>query len=236
MIFRFFSDPQDFWFDRYQKVDDIYYYLPSFKQDTKPHYLKGAFSEGKRMDLIWRGFESVAPEGFAVSKHHIALIGMIPPEQPFFQKFLDRLLKRDRFFERLENQEFWIFVFEKEKGKLVYTRKIGNPTQIYWFPGTSNLICSNDTFYFVWNGWNKEKEEAQLHFVSYDPQKEIYKDEKLPFKSTWNISISVDAIDDVICLAYHGIGEQIAVEFLSKNSNKAVERNAEPLRSQHPSH
>lgn len=75
---------------------------------------------------------------------------------------------------------------------------------------------SNNRVYFVWNhACDDHDNKFRLNHVEYDIEKKTHSNTILPYPSTWNILIALSNTDKLLCLAYHGVSMEIAVEFIS---------------------
>lgn len=129
-----------------------------------------------------------------------------------------------------EKLVLWLFHFELENGSLIHESKIGKPSFIYTFPAVSNLDLNGDIISVVWNTVDKVSFENTLHLGRYNTQGRNFSAREFPFESTWNTRISIASIGDTLCIAYHGIEEEISVHFENLNSEPGGSINSEQLR------
>jgi hypothetical protein len=121
----------------------------------------------------------------------------------------------------------WLFHFNGETGELIQATEIGLPTFIYNFPGVSNLDLNEDLISVVWNSANDDYTKNTLSIGSYDISSKTFSSRRLPYKSTWNIFISIASIEDVLCIAHHGATKEISVHFEKINSEQGTTPNAD---------
>jgi hypothetical protein len=193
---------------RFRKFEKKFYIFPEWirKHKGKPYYLIADEKEFVTKALDWGDFTIDIVEDFVVTTEYFTIIATV---------FKDG--NNDILFPKTE---LWMFNFNRNNGKLLFSKKVGDPTFIYNFPGVSNVIIKKGSVFFVWNKSNKDDGKIKLHLVNYNLNTQKYIDRSLPFESTRNISISIGANDNLICLAYHGISSEMAVQFIPINTGQ----------------
>ena len=192
---------------KYKKFNNSFYIFPDWRRKHKgtPFYLIADDKEYIKKTLDWGVHSIDIVEGFIVTQNSMVVLATV--------------IKNNDVETLFPKTDLWMFHFNKFDGKIIFSKKIGDPTFIYSFPGTSNVIEKNQKVFFVWNKQAQmNHEEISLHLVQYDIASKSFSDTLLPYKSTWNISISIGATLRHICLAYHGISPEISVEFLPINT------------------
>lgn len=186
---------------RWRKVGRAFYIIPEWdrKHHGQPFYLVANENRHIRRDLKWTTANVDVVEDFVVTATDLVLLVTRRIEGPATNDW---------------RTDLWLCHFEKHSGELLKELRIGVPSFIYSFPGTSNLLQHGSDVLFVWNEGGDQDRREILHLARYNLSAKTVHDRSLPFQSTWNTSISINAIGDTVCLAYHGISRELAVEFV----------------------
>lgn len=95
------------------------------------------------------------------------------------------------------------YSFDTERFKLIEATTIGNVAAIYHRPTSSPLIPAGDRLVFAWMGIPKGAREPQFSFTEMDPRDLSRKTTSLEGAYSWNTSISLAAIGNRVCIAWH---------------------------------
>ncbi|HEY5550889.1 MAG TPA: hypothetical protein VIK52_03315 [Opitutaceae bacterium] len=181
---------------RWRTFLNAFYIFPEWrrKHEGRPFYLIANEERHIRKELQWPVPNVDIVEDFVVTDSDLALL-------------VTREIEGGR-----GKTDLWLCHFDRRSGDLIRESRIGSPSFIYSFPGVSRLIQRDDGVFFVWNESIGSGE--CLHLARYDLQEHTLSDRPLTFPSTWNIHISIEAIGDVLCVAYHGVKRELSVEFI----------------------
>jgi hypothetical protein len=184
---------------RWRKFRHAFYIFPEWrrKHEGRPFYLIASEERHVRKELQWPVADVDIVEDFVVTDSDLALL-------------VTREIEG-----RSGETDLWLCHFNKRSGELIRESRIGAPSFIYSFPGVSRLIQRDGEIYLVWN--ERMDSGERLHLAHYDLKKLTLSDRPLPYPSTWNIHISIDAIGETLCIAYHGVGRELSVEFVQLN-------------------
>jgi len=180
----------------WQKFGGAFYIVPQWprKHAGRPFYLVATSERHLRHELQWPLANVDVVEDFVVDESSIVLL-------------VTRIVTKAP-----RETDLWLCHFNKHSGELLRELRVGGPSFIYSFPGTSRLLQRGDRILFVWNEATDNRE--RLHVARYELSTRKLDDHALPFPSTWNISISIEVLGNTLCLAYHGVSTQLAVHFL----------------------
>lgn len=182
------------------------YIMPEWqrKHQRKPFYLVADDKRYIRKELQWLSTSIDIVQDFIVTEFDLVVLAtkLKPDHTPSTSEV-----------------DLWIFHFDRSTGSIVSEKRLGDPTFIYNFPGTSKLSLTESLVRVVWNEAPKPAGTPILHLATYDVSTRILSDRPLPFASTWNISISIGVVSDVLCLAYHGVSPKLAIKFIDLRSN-----------------
>jgi hypothetical protein len=96
-----------------------------------------------------------------------------------------------------------LFHFDRAKFAAPTTATLGKPTFIYDFPGASNLIFAADRYWIAWIRHNRQKEKCETVLSDWKPGENQPHEAVLDAPSDWNTELSMAAIENRLCLAYH---------------------------------
>jgi len=96
-----------------------------------------------------------------------------------------------------------LFYFDRKKFEPPATAAVGKPTFIYDFPGASNVVCAADRFWLSWVHYNPEKKKFETILSGWRRGEEKPQETILDAPSDWNSELSMAAIDNHLCIAYH---------------------------------
>lgn len=142
--------------------------------------------------LLWK--DGIMPfhmvEDFSASETHLALLGTFQdPDDPW-------------------HTELAVAVFDLHRLALPVIIRLGEVATIYDFPTCSNLIESNGQFHFAWMGRELGADVGgdghALRLSSIDPVRNKSHSLKLDADYNWNTHLSMAAVEDRICIAWHG--------------------------------
>jgi hypothetical protein len=96
--------------------------------------------------------------------------------------------------------------FERDSFNLPTSVTVGEPATISFLvrsPVVSNLIQIRDRYCFGWIRWNRDMKKYETVISTWRPGEAQTSDLVLDEISDWNAYLSMAAIDDRVCLAYH---------------------------------
>ena len=96
-----------------------------------------------------------------------------------------------------------LFYFERGRFHPPPATVVGTPTYIYDFPGASNVIFAADRYWVAWVRTNPEKKRYETVLSRWKPGEDKPNETILDAPSDWNTALSVGAIGNRLCLAYH---------------------------------
>jgi hypothetical protein len=96
-----------------------------------------------------------------------------------------------------------LFHFDRHKFESPAVASVGKTTFIYDFPGASNVVYAADRFWLAWVHYNSEKKKFETILSSWKPGDEKPQERVLDSPSDWNTELSMAAIDNHLCVAYH---------------------------------
>ncbi|HEY1120651.1 MAG TPA: hypothetical protein VGE67_03590 [Haloferula sp.] len=104
-----------------------------------------------------------------------------------------------------ENLKFYWFPHESTDAPTILN--IGTTVRIYDFPVASNLAFAGGRF---WVAYMKSEKETgtKLRLWSWKPGEKEARDEALDSPGFWNSHLSLAAVGDRLCLAYHYVNEE----------------------------
>lgn len=172
----------------------------SRKHQGKPFYLVADAQRYIRKELQWGGTLIDIVQDFIVTESDLIMLATKQRPKPA---------------PSTAHVDLWIFHFDRSSGSMAGQQRLGDPTFIWDFPGTSNLTLTNNFVRVVWNEAARTVGNPTLHLATYDLSGKTLEDRPLPFASHWNTKISIAAIADTLCLAYHGVSPKLAVEFIN---------------------
>jgi len=96
-----------------------------------------------------------------------------------------------------------LFHFDRNKFEAPALASVGKTTFIYDFPGASNVVCAANRFWVAWVHYNSEKKKFETILSSWRPGDEKPHERILDNPSDWNTELSMAAVDNHLCVAYH---------------------------------
>ena len=179
-----------------------------FTKAGKPSLERVSESKIEQVELDWQSHYIDVLEDFALSEDSVFVLATAVIGEP--QKYNSET-------------DLWIFHFSIGSGQLIKAIRLGVPSFIYNFPGVSNLDTNGDLITVVWNATNEDYSKNILNLGIYGLSDGSFRTETLHYPSTWNISISIASLGDILCIAHHGATEKISVNFKKIRQNQLVD-------------
>jgi hypothetical protein len=99
--------------------------------------------------------------------------------------------------------KLYLHHFSRHDPKRFKSVAIGEPAFIYMFPRASNVIAVNGRFWIGWVRWNRAQKKYQTVLSAWNETMNEPVHHVFGEPSDWNSHLSLAAIGERLCLAYH---------------------------------